>query len=210
MKKSKLYKHIEKEIKSIKKPSIIGINGANLSGKTVFSQELIAFLNEKGHKTQLICMDDFYNTKEIRMKDNTPECYYQNAINTKKFVMLISEIIMGSVNKTISLLNTETDEYSNEKTFKTNMDTIVIVEGILLYKPPIDALFDYKIYLDITEEELLKRGKEINIPQFGEKSLEIYHNLFIPVQKLYENSCKPQKNCDLLIDNNNFENPEIM
>ena len=169
-----IYSHIEKDISSLKKPLVIGINGAITSGKTMFSKGLEQYLQDKGYDTQIIHIDDFHNPRSIRMKDNSPQAYIDNAIDFRKFEELITEIKCKAVNKTMTLLDMGAESYVSNKTFITNMNTIVIVEGVLLYSQQIKHLFDYRIYLDIDYAEILRRGKERDVPQFGEQILQQY------------------------------------
>lgn len=205
-----LYSYIESNVAALKKPTIIGINGAVTSGKTMFSQMLEQYLKDIGYHTQIIQIDDFHNPRSIRMKDNSPECYFYNAIDTQKFGELITDIKHGPVDKTMTLLNMGTDTYSDSKVYTTTINTLVIVEGVLLYSPSISHLFDYKIFLDIDYDEILRRGKERDVPLYGEGILQQYIDLYIPVQKIYENQCSPKKQSDLVINNNNVHEPMII
>lgn len=206
----KIYQCIENEINELKRPVIIGVNGAVTSGKTRFAGGLSGYLNNGSYNTQMISIDDFHNKKSVRFKDNSPEHYFRNAINTGLFKELIKEIKSGPVNKTMKLLNMGSDEYSDIKTFRTDVNSVVIVEGVFLYTPAISDLFDYKIYLHIDHEEILRRGNMRDVPLYGEAILKQYKNLFIPVQKLYETDCSPKEQSNLVIDNNVYDRPVII
>jgi phosphoglycolate phosphatase len=45
---------------------VIGVNGVDTSGKTVFSENLCKYLNAKGKNAALLHMDDFHNPASIR------------------------------------------------------------------------------------------------------------------------------------------------
>jgi uridine kinase len=205
-----LYTHIERCISAFKKPVIIGINGAITSGKTVFSQGLDQCFRDSGHHTQIIHIDDFHNPKSIRLRDRDPQCYFEHAIDSKKFGTLISEIKHGPINKTMAVIDLGTDMFTNEKTYATGFDTIVIVEGVLLYRPEMAHLFDYKIFLDIDYEEVLHRGKKRDVPLYGQAIIQQYLDIYIPVQKIYEARCTPRQQSHLVINNGNVRDPVIV
>jgi phosphoglycolate phosphatase len=209
MDKPTLYSHIERKVANLKRPAIIGINGAITSGKTMMSHELDRHLKDRGYPTQLIHMDDFHNARSIRMGGNSPECYFENAIDTQRLGELITDIKRGPVNKTMTLLDMGTDTYTNSKSYITNIDTVVIVEGVLLYRQSIKRLFDFKIYLDVDYNEILRRGKERDVPLYGESIIQQYIDLYIPVQKIYASRCSPKEQSDLVVNNNNFCEPVI-
>jgi phosphoglycolate phosphatase len=54
--------------RTIGSPFIVGINGIDASGKTVFSKELSRFLLRRGYRVQLIHVDDFHNAKNVATK----------------------------------------------------------------------------------------------------------------------------------------------
>jgi uridine kinase len=205
-----LYAHIERDILAFKKPVIIGINGAITSGKTVLSQGLEQYLRDRGHHTQIIHIDDFHNPGYIRLGDGSPHCYFEHAIDFRKFGTLLSEIRYGPVNKTMTVIDLGTDMFTRERSYTTGFDTIVIVEGVLLYCPEIAHFFDYRIFLDIDYEEVLRRGKERDVPLYGEAILQQYIDLYIPVQKIYETRCNPGQQSHLVINNNDVEHPVIV
>jgi phosphoglycolate phosphatase len=209
MNKLALYSHIERKIANLKRPAIIGINGAITSGKTMMSHELDGHLKDRGCSTQLIHMDDFHNKRSVRMKGNSPKCYLDNAIDTQRFEELITDIKRGPVNKTMTLLDMGTDTYTNNKSYATDIDTVVIVEGVLLYCQSLKKFFDFKIYLDVDYNEILRRGKERDVPLYGESIIQQYIDLYIPVQKIYVSRCSPREQSDLVINNNNFCEPVI-
>jgi Uridine kinase len=199
--------YIESKIHQLNKPCVIGINGAITSGKTTFSEALIAYLNDRGYKTQLLHIDDFHNSRAVRMKDNSPEHYYANAVDTARFTELIAEIKRAPVNKTIAVRNMGTDDFTDTITLSTDMETVVIVEGVLLYIPQIRDLFDYKILLDIGYDEIIRRGLERDVPLYGEEIMSLYTDLLIPVQQIYADRCAIYDLCDMIIDNTDFLNP---
>ena len=98
-----------------------------------------------------------------------------------------------------------TDEYSKSVEFAITPDSIVIIEGVLLYQKALVELFDYKVYLDISPKEILERGKLRDVPLYGDGILEQYRQLFIPVQQLYEEIAQPKASSDLVVDVTNFE-----
>jgi Predicted phosphatases len=198
---------IERDIKLLKRPVVIGVNGVDTSGKTEFSKGLQKYLEEKGYNTQLIHLDDFHQPRSIRLKDNTPEVYIANAFDLDKLSELIYEMKSKPTDKQIDLLNIDTDTYINKKRYKSNDETIIIVEGVLLYRPPIENLIDYKIFLDINFDEVLRRAEVRDVPKYGKVFLQKYIERYIPAQKIYLQKFLPKEKCHLIIDNNNLNKP---
>jgi len=205
----RVFSRIEQDIKGLKTPTIIGINGVDTSGKSEFSVGLRKYLTYRGFQTQLIHGDDFHNPRSVRSSDNTPAGYIAKAFDTEKLSELLCEIKSGSIDREIKLLDLDSDVYSNTKHFKVGNDTIVIVEGVLLYRPPMDEFFDYKIFLDISFDEVLYRARKRDVPKYGEDFLQKYVNRYIPAQKIYLHEYTPKEKSNLVVNNNDFNKPFI-
>jgi len=195
------------------KPLILGINGVDTSGKTSFSKELSKYLTNKGYKIELIHIDDFHNHSSIRSKgDNPIDSYIDNAFNLELFEREILNPIKenNKLKKELKLLNLDTDEFTNIKHYNIDVDTIVIVEGVLLYRDPIDKYFDLRLFLDISFEEVLKRAEVRDVPKYGIEFLERYRNKYIPIQQKYITNYLPREKSEIIIDNHNYLRPMII
>lgn len=194
------------------KPLIAGVNGLDTSGKTIFTKELANYLKKFGFHVQTIHLDDFHNPSEIRYKDSNPILSYihnafnLNCIETELLKPVISD---GMLEKELTLLELETNELNIIKKYEINTDTVVLVEGVLLYREPIDKYFDLRIYLDISFDEVLKRASIRDGYIMGETVIEKYHQKYIPIQKWYIEKYQPMKKSKIIIKNDNYEKPEI-
>lgn len=192
---------------------LVGINGIDTAGKTSFARKLEQYLKDRGHKTQLIHLDDFHNPKARRAEGSDPvDAYITNAFDLER---LVSELIESSragaaVACEIDVLNLETDDYTNRRRYDIGRDCIILLEGVLLYREPLDQYFDYRVLLDITFEELLSRAETRDVPLYGPAFLDRYHNKYIPIQKWYLAECQPREKSDLVIDNNDYHRPVVV
>ena len=215
--RSLLYLIIERDIsllqKQIQKPEqqpiVVGINGVDTSGKTVFALGLENYLRHRGIHTQIIHLDDFHNPRTIRYADISPEGYIKHAFDLPKLSNLLRQLRQCPSKITVDLLDLDADTYTNEKTFQANDNSVIIVEGVLLYREPIDMFFDYRIFLDITFDEVLHRAQARDVPKYGKAFLQRYIDRYIPAQKIYLNEYFPKEKCRLIIDNNDFTKPKI-
>ncbi|MGM0446108.1 MAG: HAD hydrolase-like protein [Bacillota bacterium] len=191
---------------------LVGINGVDTSGKTIFTNLLHKYLKSRGYQVELINLDDFHNPKETRRKGkNEIDAYINNAFNLDLLKNELLEPISNNqkIDKKFKLLDLETDTFSVKKEFSINIGSIVLVEGVLLYRNPINNYFDYRIFLDIPFDEVIKRAQKRDIPLYGESIVKKYKNKYIPLQKRYINEHNPIKKSDLVIDNSDFSFPKI-
>jgi uridine kinase len=78
-------------------------------------------------------------------------------------------------------------------------------------RPELVGHFDLKILLLVSEKTVLSRA--VNRDSFlgsKEEILKKYALRYTPGEKLYFEDAKPLEKADIVIDNNDFENPEIV
>lgn len=205
------YFHVLKNIE-LAGARIIGINGVDTSGKTSFTLKLAKFLKSRGKKVQILHIDDFHNPRSVRTSGTTEiDAYYNNAFNYEQVISEILEPLKteGKIDKEVRCLDLETDQYEKMVEYKIDRETILLIEGVLLFRQPLEKYLDYKIYIHISFEEVLKRARVRDVPLYGEAMMDKYISKYIPIQQRYISENCPQKTCDLLINNEDFSQPYI-
>lgn len=195
------------------KINTIGVNGIDNSGKSVFARSLFEYLKARGYRSMVISIDDFHNPREIRRKGENPiDAYYENAFDTGRLIDEILEPIVKNqeVHKELEILNLKSDIYDIKKEYHINKNDIVIIEGVLLYKEPLEKYIDYKIYIDINFDTMMKRARKRDDNRFDENVVKRYKEKYIPIQKKYIEEDNPKSKSDMIIDNNDFDKPKII
>jgi len=192
---------------------IAGINGVDTAGKTRFAQDFAAFLRAQGRDVALIHGDDFHNPRAIlRQGDDPVRGYIEHAFNLPLLEReLLAPIRCGETfDKTLTLLDLDADTPTAIRRYTVRRETIVLVEGVLLFRPPIDAYFDLRIFLSIPFDEVLRRAAARDVPHYGDDYLERYRFRYIPVQQWYLETYHPQERSDFVIDNTDYADPCII
>jgi phosphoglycolate phosphatase len=190
------------------KAFVIGVNGIDCSGKSVFARALDSYLRSRGHRTQMIQLDDFHNPREIRYagKDQA-ENYFKHSFN----IDLIIEKLLSPVSRKedistrLTLLNMDSDKYDIARDYSVNRNTIVILEGVFIFRKELAPYIDHKVFLEITFDECKKRAKVRDL----QASVEKYDVKYIPAQLKYLGEYPPLRLADIIIDNSNWEYPKI-
>ncbi len=194
------------------KAPVVGINGIDASGKTVFAQHLADYLRFRCWRVQIIHLDDYLNVSTVRSRGENPiQAYIDNAFNLRKleFELLKPIELHEAIHISLKHLDLKTDTMSREIEYWIDSRTIVIIEGVLLYREPINEYFDYRVYLDISFEEMLSRARKRDVPRFGEEFMDRYKEKYIPIQEWYLKTCDPKEKSDMVIDNSDFDRPEV-
>ena len=162
------------------KPFMVGIAGVSCSGKTTVALELL----RTNPKSALISFDDYiYSSKEIdysKVSDwESPRLYKLGALKKDLVKLKKGETITYSTHSRKSSI-----ENIIAKTAKSK--PLIIVEGFLLfYDLGVREQLDLRIFLDLPEEEILRR----RFARRTEKDYwdhEVYiRNLLLKGQKRY-------------------------
>ena len=192
------------------KPFIVGINGIDTSGKTLFMESLARFLVSQRYDVQVINLDDFHNPARVRNSGDDPvESYYANGFDIKTLVDKLLIPVRDETENSVSLtlLNLDTDRYEVEKTYSFTKDTVVLLEGVYLFRKELSPFIDYKIFLDVPFEEARRRAAGRDVRRFGGEILKKYDEKYLPAQKRYLAEYPPVETADLIINNSNWEEP---
>jgi len=187
---------------------VIGINGIDGAGKTKFADSLGKFLISQGHETQSIHLDDFHNPTAARYAgEDQIENYFNRSFNINLVVekLLVPLRRNSAFSTRLTLLDWHTDKYDIEREFSFTQNTIVIFEGVFLFRKELSSYIDYKIFLDIPFEESLKRA----VIRDSEDILNKYESKYLPAQAKYLEEYPPHKLADMVIDNTDWEYPQI-
>jgi HAD superfamily hydrolase (TIGR01549 family) len=190
------------------KAFVIGINGIDGAGKTKFADSLEKFMISRGYETQAIHLDDFHNPGALRYAgEDQVENYYNRSFN----ISLIIEKLLAPLRKKssfptrLTVLDLPTDKYDIEKEYSFNHNTIVIFEGVFLFRKELSPYIDYKIFLDIPFEESLKRASVRD----SEDIINKYESKYLPAQARYLEEYPPHQVADMIIGNTDWEQPHI-
>ena len=164
-------------------PYIIGINGIDCAGKTTLAKDLSGQLKQSGINNEIFHIDDFNNEK---VEKETYRAFALGNWNENDFDRYYEAIIdFQKARKAV-----EAASASNE---------IVIVEGIFIFQPHLNNIFDYRIYLEVDVSVALTRFEERRRLKGDDRPVEIFEDIWVRAHNKYVSEINPQKICDLLI-----------
>ena len=82
-------------------------------------------------------------------------------------------------------------------------DGLVIVDGIFLFRPDLNDLWDLRIFVHAEPEEALRRGVERDAHGKGsrEEAERLYRTRYAPGQEIYFERVQPRELADIVVDN---------
>ncbi|MCM3666374.1 hypothetical protein M3204_18300 [Mesobacillus subterraneus] len=195
-------------------PLVVGITGIDTSGKSKLIKELADQLRRMDQDVQTIHVDNFHNPKSQRYNENLsePDQYFQLSIDFNFLKQSLLEPIkqLGKIEIGIDHLDLESDTVSVHKHYRITPNTIILIEGVFLYRPETRPFIDFFIFLKINEETALQRAWIRDVPSQGEEVIGKYHTKYFPAQRRYLEEYRPDLVSDIVIDNSNLDNPQIV
>ena len=201
--------------KSDDQPLVVGINGVDGSGKTQFTKNLLSYLD------QAVCIhiDDFHNPKSYRYQrgEQSPEAYYYDSINYNRFANEALHPIKHTEKYPVRIKSKLLDlaiDQEDHQFVDVFGNSIVLVEGVFLFRPEIVQFLDLKIFIECSFDITLERMKQRDVEDKNNlKALNDYakrtQKKYTPGQKLYFKDVSPQSIADIVVDNNDFNSPKI-
>ena len=214
VKRSELLETLVENILSIKhdRPLLVAIDGRDAAGKSILANELAGKLRESGATVIESSIDGFHNPRIIRYKRgrDSPEGYYLDSFNYAAVkLLLLDPLKTGNLRYKARAFDYNIDQGIISPMQSAEPDSVLIFDGIFALRPELRDYWDYSIYLHIDEEESLRRGVTRN-QGYEEEARRRYLERYIAGQRLYHAESEPMKHADIVIDNNDPENPVIL
>lgn len=196
---------------------LVGVDGIDGAGKTTLADELVPFLKELGADVKRASIDGFHNPREYRVRQGnlSSEGYYQDSFD---YDFLINNFFVPIKSGKFPLelpkakFDWKSDSELTEELIHIEPDTVILFEGVFLFRPQLRDYWDVRIFVDIPFDLSLERGLERDSHLLGGKELtkEKYLNRYIPGQKLYFSESDPKSFAEFVIDNSSPEKPELL
>ena len=196
---------------------IVGVTGVDGSGKTMLCDRLSARLRATGHGVCRLSIDDFQHPREHRYRrgEHSPLAYYHDSFDYQAMAAKALKPVFDARRYPVDI-GTKLFDLALDKTderFQTiDGNTIVLAEGVFLFRREIAPFLHLKIFVDAAFETILGRVKvrDLGIFETDKTLLDRYERKYIPGQKLYFDDIQPRTQADIVIDNNDFNDPRIV
>ena len=167
---------------------IIAIEGPCTSGKTTLANEIAAEFD-----CNIIHIDDFFLPPEKKKTERLSEP--GGNIDYERF---FDEVVRNLKSDKVFTYGKFTCRYGKiTEQIEFTPKKLTIVEGVYSMHPYYGDIYDYKIFLDISEETKINRLK-IRSPE----KIDRFINEWIHMENKYFKECHIKEKCDIIIDNN--------
>ncbi|HEX6719798.1 MAG TPA: hypothetical protein VF088_22015 [Pyrinomonadaceae bacterium] len=183
---------------------LVGVSGIDGCGKGYLARQLEAHLALHGVISAIVNVDGWLNLPEKRFDQRAPaENFYENAIRFDEFFtkLVIPLRDRRSVHLVADFVEETASRY-RKHTYDVKDVSVVLVEGIFLFKPQYRKHFDLTIWIDCSFPTALARA--IDRAQEGlspANTIAAYDTIYFPAQRIHLAQDKPRDNADLIFEN---------
>ncbi|MBA3552378.1 MAG: hypothetical protein H0W27_05860 [Actinobacteria bacterium] len=88
---------------------------------------------------------------------------------------------------------------------------MLLFDGVFLLRPELNDSWDFRIFVWVDEEEILRRAAERDVTRFGSREavLTRYRRRYLPAQGIYADAVRPREKADVVIDNSDPARPTV-
>ena len=183
---------------------LVGVSGIDGCGKGYLAAQLQAHLALYGVIPTILNVDGWLNLPQKRFDQNAPAVnFYENAIRLDQF---FSQLVLPlrdrrSIHLEADFVEETASDY-RKHTYDYKNVSVVLVEGIFLFKPQYRKYFDLAIWIDCSFPTALARA--IHRAQEGlsaAKTIAAYDTIYFPAQRIHLAHDKPRESADLILEN---------
>jgi uridine kinase len=184
---------------------LVGISGIDGCGKGYLARQFEARLALHGVTPAIVNVDGWLNLPEKRFDQSAPaKNFYENAIRFDEFFKrLVLPLRDRRSLYLVAEFVEETASHYRKHTYDFKDVSVVLVEGIFLFKPQYRDYFDLTIWIDCSFPTALARA--INRAQEGlsaANTIAAYDTIYFPAQRIHLAHDNPREHADMIFENN--------
>ena len=192
---------------------ILGVDGIDGSGKTVFADGLAQVFAEDGSTVFRSSIDGFHRPRSERYARGrkSPEGFYRDSYDYATFRrVLIDPFREGwqtaaTIGFQLEAFDVARDAAVESAWVAAPRDAVLIVDGIFLHRPQLREIWDWSVWLDVPFEVAYARMalRDGSDPDPDARSNARYRQ----GQELYLNEADPQGEASAIVDNSDLAHP---
>ena len=196
-------------------PVRVGIDGVDCAGKTMLADELIEPLQSRGRKVIRASIDGFHNPRATRHRQGrvSPRGYYEDSFQLDA---VLSCVLLplgpgGTREYQTMRFDFRTDTPVDCPIQVAEPEAVLMFEGVFLHRPEFLPHWDFSVFVCTDFDVTIRRAfvRDQYLFETEEKTRSIYERRYIPGQKLYLSEQRPSDKADVVLVNDDIENPEL-
>lgn len=196
-------------------PLRVAIDGVDAAGKTTLADELVPALTSLGRPVVRASIDGFHNPAAIRRRRGSMSAdgYFHDSFNYPALIGTLLEPLGpgGSLAFRRAVFDFRTDEPVEAPTERAEPNAILLFDGVFLLRPEVRPHFDFSVFLRVDFSIAVRRAERRDAHPFGsaDEVRRRYEQRYVPGQRLYLTTVRPERWASVLVDNNDPIRPVV-
>lgn len=191
--------------------TLVGIDGPDGSGKTVFADQLADAVRATGRPVVRISLDDFHHPRTVRHRlgPDSPWGFWLDSYDYPRFLADVLDPLgpRGDRRYRLAAHDLTTDQVLDPPWHQADPGSAVIVDGLFLHRDELVGRWDFTVFLDVpfavTAARMTTRDGTPADP--GHPAMRRY----VDGQRIYYAECSPQRRATVVVDNADADAPEV-
>jgi uridine kinase len=192
----------------------LAVDGPDAAGKTTLADRLAASLVRRGRPVVRASIDGFHRPREERYQrgELSPEGYYLDSFDLARLRSVLLDPLGPGGNRVVrtSLFDHLADLPVESAETLVPADAVLVFDGVFLQKPELMSCWDLVVFLEISEEEVLRRAEARDLAVMGPEVRDRYLRRYLPAHRIYRNQAQPPEGADVVVDNTDPGHPLVL
>ena len=176
----------------------VAVDGIDAAGKTTLADELAERIGSRAIRASI---DGFHQPQQSRMR------YFEDSFDLAAVRRELLDPLGpgGSRRYRRRVFDHRLDAVLDEPLASAAPDAVLIVDGIFLQRPELDDCWDFRIFVEVSFEEALRRA----LARDENATRERYEARYFPAQRRYLAEYRPRERADVVLVNEDPANPSL-
>lgn len=194
-------------------PMRVAIDGRTAAGKTTLADELVVPIERHGRLVIRIEIDDFHRPLAERRRRTDLPLWQRSFFDSYDHLAVRAPLLPlgpgGDRHYRRAHFDSFHDVPISEPLQVAPADAIVVIDGVYMYRPELDDLWDVRVFVDIDAADSVRRGPPRDQAWVGsvEAAAQRYFTTYIPAEDYYIEMFRPHERADVVVDNRNPTDP---
>ncbi len=198
-------------------PVRVAIDGCSAAGKTTLADDLGQVLRARTDRAIIrVGIDHFKRAAESRTAypRDSPESYYLDSWDNAAIRdrLLIPLGPGGDRRFQAGIMDLRARAALNRSVQVAPDDAVLLADGVFLQRPELDPYWDLRVYVDVSFDEVLRRGVARDQQWIGSAAdaERRYHTKYIPGERRYLDEVRPRERAEVVVVNEEPAKPELL
>lgn len=189
--------------------TLVGVDGVDGSGKTVFADRLARVVTDLGGRAVRVSEDDYHHPRAVRWSQGrtSPRGFFEDSYDLGALESHLLQPFRAEGRYVPRIHDLATDARLTPQWRTVEAPAVLVVDGLFLHRDELAHWWDRSVFLDVPFHESVRRMAERDgsPPDPGHPSMRRY----VEGQRLYLRTCSPQERATWVVDNSNFRQPRL-